>query len=986
MSPQPLLSRQPLPGYTLLERIGSGGYGEVWRAEAPGGLNKAVKLVFGSFTESRANRERKSIDRIKEVRHPFLLSIERIEVIDNQLVIVTELADCSLKDRFTECKSLGLPGIPRDELLGYMRDAADALDFMLERHSLQHLDIKPENLLLLSNRVKVADFGLVKDLHEASVSILDGMTPLYSPPELFDGRPTHRSDQYSLAVVYLEMLTGQLPFNASTAAQLAAMHILPGYKPNVLGLPESDREPILRALARDAKARFSSCRELVDRLSGLERPTFVPGTASPTNEQWPRGTVSPTEIFGQNADSTSVENLGSQTDILTPPVSDVAVTSTTRANSWATRSHALGEVTPLAHLDWNPAAWKPRPTLVIGVGGTAGRVIRSLRQRMTFAFGAPAQAPALATLLLDSDSDALHAATSSWVVGASGADETLCLRLRSTNDYREQSNSLLQWISRRWLYNIPRRPQTQGLRPLGRLALVDNCKAWQKRVSEALERIQSSDAIQRSRKSIGRSIDPSPRVVIVASISGGVGSGSVVDIALAARQMLKKMGVERFQICGVLAHSSAGGVESQELSVASARATLHEICHFATSPNGHPGDKAMGLEPTAPPAQLFDELYYLHLGNQLSEFELDRAADAVGEYLFRDIATEMGQLLATIRTATPAVQPAEGDLFLRTCKVLRLGGLPADAMELVARRIAEQIAKEWFDSAAPSGPAAQSPKPEREACREYSDQSQLFDELYPVVQTVFGGKASQDFCRRFAGWLAKQNLSLASQSDQLTARRSQSDATAIERALADVTARLMELRSGQPSGDGEMPAPELDAVQRAIQDNLPRISADATGRFWELMESAPQQIDDIPNLLLAAAYQTAVRAISGDAVLTGFVEKLGEARVAVESIRQFFQLALPTALATGGAKRTVLIAPRGADHATLIELVRRVLGENLLVVEGNGNDLLLVCEGEQVSLRRCADQLVDGRQVYVDAAYRLLTRIDIHWQKMPLLS
>ena len=155
-----------LPGYTLVSRIGSGGYGEVWLAQAPGGLTKAVKVIFGYHNEKRAARELHSLEKIKEVRHPFLLSLERIEIIEDRLVIVTELADASLKNRFDACVEEGLPGIPREELLRYLRDTADALDYLSAEHSLQHLDVKPENLLLLAGHIKVADFGLVKEIQD----------------------------------------------------------------------------------------------------------------------------------------------------------------------------------------------------------------------------------------------------------------------------------------------------------------------------------------------------------------------------------------------------------------------------------------------------------------------------------------------------------------------------------------------------------------------------------------------------------------------------------------------------------------------------------------------------------------------------------------------------------------------------------------------------------------------------------------------------
>src|SRR6266481_3501375 len=101
---------EPLAGYRLIERLGAGGYGEVWRTEAPGGLTKAIKLVFGQEHEKRAIRELKSLELIRQLRHPFLLSLERIEVVEGRLLIVTELADGSIKDRFDVCIQKGLPG------------------------------------------------------------------------------------------------------------------------------------------------------------------------------------------------------------------------------------------------------------------------------------------------------------------------------------------------------------------------------------------------------------------------------------------------------------------------------------------------------------------------------------------------------------------------------------------------------------------------------------------------------------------------------------------------------------------------------------------------------------------------------------------------------------------------------------------------------------------------------------------------------------
>jgi serine/threonine protein kinase len=269
---------EPIPGFRLIERLGGGSFGEVWKAEVPGGLLKAMKFVYGEIgstdalddgESNRAEQERKSLDRIKMVRHSSILSVERIDEIDGQLIITSELADRTLWDRFNECRKQGLPGLPRDELMNMMLETAQALDF-LSLHELQHLAIKPQHLLLLHDNIKLGGLSMVHALDKrgaAAMRFSDGLNLAYTAPECFDGWFTYSTDQYSLAIVYQEMLTGQRPFAGATK-QLALQH-LQG-KPDLSSLPAIYRPACARALSKSPDDRFLACEHFVRALSAAQ--------------------------------------------------------------------------------------------------------------------------------------------------------------------------------------------------------------------------------------------------------------------------------------------------------------------------------------------------------------------------------------------------------------------------------------------------------------------------------------------------------------------------------------------------------------------------------------------------------------------------------------------------------------------------------------------------------------------------------------------
>ncbi len=275
--PEPTSTRsigdEPLPGYRLIAPLGRGGFGEVWKCLAPGGLQKAIKFVAEDAATRAEGRtplrtEYEAFLRVKGIRHPFLLMLERVELVQGELVMVMELADSSLVNRFDACRTAGLPGVPRGELLAYMTDAAEALDVLGRQHKLQHLDVKPANLFLVGGHVKVGDYGLVARFETgtpATGKLGRGLTPKYVAPEVLRNQIDPRSDQYTLALVYLELLTGSYPYDGTTAEQVLHQHA--HAPPDLAAAPDGDRPALRRALSKHPAERFPSCLEFVKTLT-----------------------------------------------------------------------------------------------------------------------------------------------------------------------------------------------------------------------------------------------------------------------------------------------------------------------------------------------------------------------------------------------------------------------------------------------------------------------------------------------------------------------------------------------------------------------------------------------------------------------------------------------------------------------------------------------------------------------------------------------
>ncbi len=325
-----VIGDQPVPGagYRLVKFLGRGGFGEVWKATAPGGAEAAVKIIRLGSREGR--KELRALQLVKRIHHTHLVPIiafwiknDKGELMDDEavlqadqrqratvphgtamvttapfdsapldsgaattpldspaeLIIAMGLGDQNLYDRLEQCRQEGLPGIPDEELLGYLEDSAAAIDFLNSPvHDLgsgpaaiQHCDIKPHNLVLVGGSVQVCDFGLAR-MMGADRATTAAASIAYAAPEcLVQGKPSASTDQYCLAVSFVELKTGQLPYSDLTMAAVidAKRHDKLDYSM----LPEAVRRIVQRATNSDPAKRYGSCREMVRELKCALAPS-----------------------------------------------------------------------------------------------------------------------------------------------------------------------------------------------------------------------------------------------------------------------------------------------------------------------------------------------------------------------------------------------------------------------------------------------------------------------------------------------------------------------------------------------------------------------------------------------------------------------------------------------------------------------------------------------------------------------------------------
>jgi len=254
--------------YRLISPIGSGGMAVVHKAyDEMLERTVAIKILKEDYASDLEFRERfkQEAKAAANLSHPNIVTVYDFGFDDGQVFIVFEhIEGKDLKSLIRKENHFSIK-----DAVGLMVQACAGVGYA-HRAGLVHCDIKPHNMLVSNDfRLKVTDFGIARALAtihpDEKSEIVWGSPHYFAPEQAAGGPPSPASDVYSLGVILYEMLTGQLPFEASSSAELSRMHRtaapVPPRQVNP-NLPISLEEITLKVLSKEPSARYRTADQL----------------------------------------------------------------------------------------------------------------------------------------------------------------------------------------------------------------------------------------------------------------------------------------------------------------------------------------------------------------------------------------------------------------------------------------------------------------------------------------------------------------------------------------------------------------------------------------------------------------------------------------------------------------------------------------------------------------------------------------------------
>ena len=288
--------------YELVRELGGGGFGTVFLArDTESAVDVAVKGLppFVKINREEMENIRSNFRLVHDLHHPHIAAALYLHPARN---VSYASNDIGMKLRVSSGDTLLVmayaPGVtlsqwrkqfpenkvPAEKAIEITRQIADALDYAHER-KVVHRDIKPANVMIETDpdgkvTARVLDFGLAAEIRSSmgrvsrEIHDTSGTRPYMAPEQWLGGKQGPATDQYALAVLFHELVTGEVPFDSvfQTGDPVVMMNVV-GREPAKLpsDLPKPIRLALARALAKTCEERFASCGDFVKALEGTVR-------------------------------------------------------------------------------------------------------------------------------------------------------------------------------------------------------------------------------------------------------------------------------------------------------------------------------------------------------------------------------------------------------------------------------------------------------------------------------------------------------------------------------------------------------------------------------------------------------------------------------------------------------------------------------------------------------------------------------------------
>lgn len=668
---------EPISGYRCVRRLGRSNYAETWLLESDDETHRVLKWLYDGSSLRQARK-------LTSYRHPFLIHWERVEAQGVELILIADWAEEMLEQSVGPGRSLP----PRETLLRYMEELAEALDYLHTKHKVVHGRLKLSQVGIQHQHAKLLDWGLhsPSTLQTIGWSLADLQT---TAPEVLLGQLEPASDQFSLAALYLQVAHGRHPLTANNLPEFFQLRNTKTIEPQ--DLRGQEYEVLERALHAEPASRYPTCAAFMRALRECDEAskTSVPTNITPPIVAPPRST-----------DKAVIQPSTFHAPLPTPETVSAGPTATPTVmikSLMAMESGTSSRHPDSAFLNLNNLAYHSKvqsfgiltPTLMLGIGKLGHAVLKELSHVLHHRYDGAANLPHIRLLAIDQLADK---PTAPVKPGDLQAEQQLhCPPTTSaTWQAASQDPNLSAWLPPTHLPDASA-ADVEICPSLARLSLVKHYEIVRQRLQQECRVMLQSDSLMRSKQHTGLSIrqDLVPTCYIIASLNDQVALGCLSDLAYLVRSVISEAGWGPGQVTGIVFLPPPNASKETQARTYASLTELHHYTqeNYFTAQYGNAGEVTHSHPP-------FEHAFFHHLSDDPSPAAEYEQIKQIANWLHRDVASELGTLRLASRDATDAFASRTTNWFGQGMSILQSS--QQQMQQLLKRRMLGKLVTHWL--------------------------------------------------------------------------------------------------------------------------------------------------------------------------------------------------------------------------------------------------------------------------------------------------